>query len=213
MNKLLVGMGIFLSALVLAQAAPKTYRLIVNGQAQSTPAIVVGGKTYVPLEALQKAGAQASLQGGELRVQFIPVGGREQALLLEGKKGEWLSNGTWRLRVLDIAPGTNPFFGSGPGYLVRVEVRNLTSGKTSLHKTGFDGFQLLDNRGNKLVAASFGGEQYTDIPQADGLVLNLRFGGPNPKLEEIGAPDKLLVNFRSSGGKPALKGFRVFLGE
>lgn len=211
MNKLLVGMGIFLSTLVLAQAAQRTYRLVVNGQAQTTPAIVVNGKTYVPLEALQKAGAQASLQGGELRVQFIPVGGQQQALLLEGKKGEWLSNGTWRLRVLEIAPGTNPFFGSGPGYVVRVEVRNLTSGKTSLLKTGFDGFQLLDNQGNKLVAASFG-EQYNDIPQADGVVIALRFG-PNPKLEQIGAPDKLLVNFRSTGGKPALKGFRVFLSE
>ncbi|GIW31897.1 MAG: hypothetical protein KatS3mg071_2071 [Meiothermus sp.] len=211
MNKLLVGMGIFLSALVLAQAAQRTYRLVVNGQAQTTPAIVVNGKTYVPLEALQKAGAQASLQGGELRVQFIPVGGQQQALLLEGKKGEWLSNGTWRLRVLDVAPGTNPFFGSGPGYVVRVEVRNLTSGKTSLLKTGFDSFQLLDSQGNKLVAASFG-EQYTDIPQADGVVINLRFG-PNPRLEAIGAPDKLLVNFRPSGGRPALKGFRVFLTE
>jgi len=211
MNKLLVGMGIFLSALVLAQAAQRTYRLVVNGQAQATPAIVVNGKTYVPLEALQKAGAQASLQGGELRVQFIPVGGQQQALLLEGKKGEWLSNGTWRLQVLDVAPGTNPFFGSGPGYVVRVEVRNLTSGKTSLLKTGFDSFQLLDSQGNKLVAASFG-EQYTDIPQADGVVINLRFG-PNPRLETIGAPDKLLVNFRPSGGRPALKGFRVFLAE
>jgi len=211
MNKLLIGTGIFLSALVLAQAAQKTYRLIVNGQAQASPAIVVEGKTYVPLEALQKAGAQVSLSGNEVRVQFIPVGGQEQALLLEGKKGEWLSNGTWRLRVLEVAPGTNPFFGSGPGYVVRVEVRNLTSGRLSLHKTGFDGFQLLDNRGNKLVAASFG-EQYTDLPQADGVLITLRFG-PNPKLDEIGAPDKLLVNFRPSGGKPALRGFRVFLGD
>ena len=211
MNKLLIGTGIFLSALVLAQAAQKTYRLIVNGQAQASPAIVVEGKTYVPLEALQKAGAQVSLSGNEVRVQFIPVGGQEQTLLLEGKKGEWLSNGTWRLRVLEVAPGTNPFFGSGPGYVVRVEVRNLTSGRLSLHKTGFDGFQLLDNRGNKLVAASFG-EQYTDLPQADGVVINLRFG-PNPKLEEIGEPDKLLVNFRPSGGKPALRGFRVLLGD
>ena len=211
MNKLLIGTGIFLSALVLAQAAQKTYRLIVNGQAQASPAIVVEGKTYVPLEALQKAGAQVSLSGNEVRVQFIPVGGQEQTLLLEGKKGEWLSNGTWRLRVLEVAPGTNPFFGSGPGYVVRVEVRNLTSGRLSLHKTGFDGFQLLDNRGNKLVAASFG-EQYTDLPQADGVLITLRFG-PNPKLDEIGAPDKLLVNFRPSGGKPALRGFRVFLGD
>ncbi len=211
MHRLLIATLVALSALVLAQAAQRTYRLVVNGQAQASPAIVVGGKTYVPLEALQKAGAQVSLSGNEVRVQFIPVGGQEQAMLLEGKKGEWLSNGTWRLRVLDVAPGTNPFFGSGPGYVVRVEVRNLTSGKTSLLKTGFDGFQLLDNRGNKLVAASFG-EQYTDLAQADGLVLNLRFG-PNPKLEEIGAPDKLLVNFRPSGGKPALRGFRVFLSE
>ncbi|AWR87163.1 hypothetical protein [Meiothermus taiwanensis] len=211
MNRLLVGMGIFLSALVLAQSAQRTYRLFINGQAQATPAIVVNGKTYVPLEALQKAGAQASLQGGELRIQLIPVGGQEQAMLLEGKKGEWLSNGTWRLRVLEVTPGTNPFFGSGPGYVVRVEVRNLTRNKTSLHKTGFDGFQLLDNQGNKLVAADFG-EKYTDIAQADGLVITLRFG-PNPRLEAIGAADKLLVNFRPSGGRPALKGFRVFLAE
>lgn len=45
-----------LSALVLAQATQRTYRLVVKGRAQTTPAIVVKGKTYVPLEALQKAG-------------------------------------------------------------------------------------------------------------------------------------------------------------
>jgi hypothetical protein len=44
------------------------------------------------------------------------------------------------------------------------------------------------------------------------VLITLRFG-PNPKLDEIGAPDKLLVNFRPSGGKPALRGFRVFLGD
>lgn len=123
MSKLLVGIGNFLSTLVLAQAAQRTYRLVVNGQAQTTPAIVVNGKTYVPLKALQKAGAQASLQGNKLRGQFIPVGSQQQAMLLEGKKGEWLSNGTWLLRVQEIAPGSNPFFGSGPGYLVRVGFR------------------------------------------------------------------------------------------
>ena len=34
----------------------------------------------------------------------------------------------------------------------------------------------------------------------------------NPNAE-VGEADKLLIQFRSTGGKPALKGFRIFLRE
>jgi hypothetical protein len=207
MNKLLVGMGIFLSTLVLAQAAQRTYRLVVNGQAQATPAIVVNGKTYVPLEALQKAGAQASLQGDELRVQFIPVGAAAGPAA-RGQKGRVALQRHLAAAGAGCSARHQPLLRLGAG------VCGAGGGAQPDQRqnlAGFDSFQLLDSQDNKLVAASFG-EQYTDIPQADGVVINLRFG-PNPKLEAIGAPDKLLVNFRPSGGKPALKGFRVFLAE
>ncbi len=132
--------------------------------------------------------------------------------MIEGRIGEWLSNGTWRVRVSKVESISNPF-GVGPGYAVTIEFRNLTKQRTSLHGTGFDAFQLLDDKGNKLSVAASGDypRVYDDIFQADGTTMVLKFGDPNNQLSEVGQPDKLLILFRPWGGKPALPGFRIFL--
>jgi hypothetical protein len=41
----------------------------------------------------------------------------------------------------------------------------------------------------------------------------MKFGDPNNQLPEVGQPDKLLIQFRQSGGRQPLKGFRIFLKE
>jgi len=49
--------------------------------------------------------------------------------------------------------------------------------------------------------------------RADGFTAEMKFGDPNNQLPEVGQPDKLLIQFRQSGGRQPLKGFRIFLKE
>ena len=48
------------AVLGLAVAAGSSYSLVVNGQVSSEKAIVVGGKTYVPLSVLKSFGVSSS---------------------------------------------------------------------------------------------------------------------------------------------------------
>lgn len=44
----------------LALAAGATYKLSINGQVSSMPALTVGGEIYVPLKALERAGVKVN---------------------------------------------------------------------------------------------------------------------------------------------------------
>ena len=133
--------------------------------------------------------------------------------MIEGRIGEWLSNGTWRVRVSKVEPTPNPF-GRGQGFAATVEFRNITPNTISLHGSGLDKVLLLDDAGNQLSCADGSFQQkYRSIVRADGFTAELKFGDPNNQLSEVGQPDKLLIQFRQSGGKQPLKGFRIFLKE
>jgi hypothetical protein len=188
-------------------------QVFINGR-QTQDMLVSNNKVFVSVAALREAGAVVTQSGNRIEIQFEPLRGRLQGDMIEGRLDEWLSNGTWRVRVSKVEPIENPF-GRGPGYAVTVEFRNLTTGTTSLHNTGFDRFQLQDEEGNKLSVAADGDYNriYNDIVRADGFRARLRFGDPNNQVEQLGQPDKLLILFRPWGGKPALKGFRIFLKE
>ncbi len=142
-------------------------------------------------------------------VQFIPVGGRLQVEAVEGLQDEWVSNGAWRVRVSAVAPAPNPFYGTSQGYTLRLEFRNLAKTPQSLFGTGLDRVQLLDTGGQVLEAADWT-QRYDRVPPGGGGAAVLRFGlkeaGKTP-----GAPAKVLILFRPSGGKPALPHFRIAL--
>jgi hypothetical protein len=108
--------------------------VFVNG-VRTTDVIVSKGKVYISTDALKQAGAEVTKRPDGWSVQFIPVGGRMQADAVEGVEGEWVSNGTWRIRISNVQEVPNPF-GSGPGYAVRLEVRNLGRNPQSMHNTG-----------------------------------------------------------------------------
>ncbi len=155
MKKIILILGIILSAMVLAQAVQKTYRLVVNGKATAAQAIVVGGKTYVSLDALKTAGVGASLSGTTLSLTLpgVPVaqGGANQNAAVEGCLNEWLFNGLWRFRVLKVEPRS----GEPRGWQATVELRNGSKADgIALAGTGWGGMQLILNNGNPVGAVS-----------------------------------------------------------
>jgi hypothetical protein len=206
---LILGIVSLVSALMAFQHA----QVFINGK-ETREVLVANNKVYVSVAALREAGAVVSQSGSRLDIQFEPLRGRLQGDMIEGRVGEWLSNGNWRVRVSKVEPSENPF-GVGQGFTATVEFRNLTKQTISLNGTGFDQFQLQDDKGNKLsVAADRDYDKvYAQIVQADGITMVLRFGDPNNQLSEVGQPDKLLILFRPWGGKAALRGFRIFLKE
>ena len=195
---ILLGVITLIGALMAFQRA----QVFINGK-ETREVLVSNNKVYVSVAALREAGAVVSRSGGRLDNEMI-----------EGRVGEWLSNGTWRVRVSKVEPSQNPF-GVGQGFAATVEFRNLTKQTISLNETGFDRFQLQDDKGNKLSVAAGGDydKVYAQIVQADGITMVLRFGDPSNQVSEVGQPDKLLILFRPWGGKAALRGFRIFLKE
>jgi len=181
--------------------------VFVNG-VRTTDVIVSKGKVYISTDALKQAGAEVTKRPDGWSVQFIPVGGRMQADAVEGVEGEWVSNGTWRIRISNVQEVPNPF-GSGPGYAVRLEVRNLGRNPQSMHNTGLDNVQLLDSNNNILSAADWN-EKYNSIPPGGGFAVVLRFGDPRNQLDSLGRPTKVLVLFRNWGGTK-LPHFRIAL--
>ena len=181
--------------------------VFVNG-VRTTDVIVSKGKVYISTDALKQAGAEVTKRPDGWSVQFIPVGGRMQADAVEGVEGEWVSNGTWRIRISNVQEVPNPF-GSGPGYAVRLEVRNLGRNPQSMHNSGLDNVQLLDSNDNILSVADWN-QKYNSIPPGGGFAVVLRFGDPRNQLESLGRPTKVLVLFRNWGGTK-LPHFRIAL--
>lgn len=198
-----------LALLVFAAAlASSPVAVFVNG-VRTTEVVVSQGKVYVSLEALRQAGAEVARRSDGWSVQFVPVGGRMQVEAVEGLQDDWLSNGTWRVRASQASPAPNPFFGSRPGYTLRLEFRNLARTPLSLLESGLERIQLLDDQNRILEAASWN-QQYEKLPPGGGAEVVLRFGSRDYNLNP-GPPAKLLILFRSSGGKPALPHFRIAL--
>jgi hypothetical protein len=66
MRKLLIVGAVFLGGLVIAQAVQKSLNITIDGAASSEKAIVVAGKSYVPLAALKSLGVSAVTSGNTL---------------------------------------------------------------------------------------------------------------------------------------------------
>ncbi|MDW8367188.1 MAG: hypothetical protein RMK49_15215 [Abditibacteriales bacterium] len=204
----IAGMGVAL----MARAESQRLRVFINGT-ETSEVISQGGKTYVAVSALREAGAEVHTEGNRVLIRFDPPAGREQVDAIEGRRGEWIHNGTWRVRVTEVAPIPNPF-GVGPGYTVTVEMRNLTNRTVSPFATGMDKFRLVDTKGNILAPTGRSIDRYyNDLPPAAGVTLKIEFGDPQNSLQELGEPDKLLILFREFGGQKPLKNFRFFLHE
>lgn len=186
----------------VALAANVRYSVVVNGQVAPDGAIVVDGKTYVPLSALKLLGVNSSLKGNTLTLGSTPAGavtpgGSDQRVSLEGCVGETLFNGIWRLTVRKVDPiGADA--GYGPGWGVTVELRNGTKTKTSLQDTGLESIDLVQPDGNALVFQERAAEEpfiYKQVTQAGGVTYRLNFQSQNARTpaSDVPRPAKLIV--------------------
>ena len=192
------------AVLGLAVAAGSSYSLVVNGQVSSEKAIVVGGKTYVPLSVLKSFGVSSSLKGTTLTLGSssaptpqISAGGANQRDSLEGCIGETLFNGIWRLTVKSVEQ-IEPDVGLGPGWGITVELRNGTRTKTTLHDTGLETIDLVLPDGNTLVFEERTAEEpfiYKNLAQAAGVTYQLRFHFQDARMPstDLPRPAKLTV--------------------
>ena len=185
-----------------ALAASPGYSVVVNGQVAPDQAIVVGGKTYVPLSALKLLGVQTSLRGNTLTLGTQATlatapGGTNQRASLEGCIGETLFNGVWRFTTKKVeAIGAD--VGLGPGWGVTVELRNGTTTKTSLLDTGLTSIDLIQLDGNTFVFEERTAEEpflYKAVTQAGGVTYQLRFHVQDARAEasSVTRPVKLNV--------------------
>lgn len=201
------------AALVISLAALsfafQNLRVTVNGKVDSA-AIIRNGKVFVSEDALRSAGASVVRSAGGVSVTFTPAAGRNQVDALEGKLGDWLDNGTWRVRATKVEAAPNPF-GKGPGFKVTLEIRNLGTRAQSPFATGLDKLQVIDSKGNTLSFQQASLKDYfKDIAPANGFTNEVLFGDPTNALAEVGDPDKLLLLFRATGGR-TLGNFRIDL--
>jgi hypothetical protein len=200
------------SLLLVAVAATRLVApmLVVNGKASEGGVLVSDGKTYVSLDALAKGGAQVTSTGDKVTVNFLPLAGREQVDAVEGNLEYWLQNDVWRIRVESVAEGSNPF-GRGPGFTAKVEFRNLGKRAISPFASGLDKIQVIDDKNQAFDFSQATFKQFfKDIAPGGSAVETIGFGDQQGALVSAGKPEKLMIFFRSSGGKKA-KDFRVFL--
>jgi len=133
-------------------AAP---RLFLNGQPAANGLLQHAGKSWVCVDDLKGAGAQVTQTTKGLSVRFQPEsGGTQQIAAVEGRQGEWLFNGVWRLRCEKAVLIRKPFSGDPgtPGWGLEVEVRNGATKEVSLAQTGVQLPTLALSNGTVLKA-------------------------------------------------------------
>ena len=190
------------AALTLGLLAPASAQtLILNGKVSTDKTVVVGGKTYVPLNALQSLGIQVSTGSGVTSltvgkaVASAPgtttaastpnngAGGANQKASVTGCVNEWLFNGIWRLRVTKVEATTDPSGGTLPGYLVTAQVSNGTNKTLTLDQTGIqtgNAYSISFADGNSYNAPTSTSVRYQDktwakLLQGSGTLLTFFF--------------------------------------
>lgn len=203
MKKLVIGILILSSLSVLA--ASVTLKLSINGMNSSTPAIVQNGKTYIPLEALQKAGVKATISKTEIKLELPGVvGGANQRASLEGCLGETLFNGVWRMKAIKLERIKKD--GDTPGWGLLLEVKNGSKATITPVDAGFDGtgqgIQLAFADASTLNVDAMEVQKLTfaSLPAGGSVTQQLKFyyafGTPE---ETVKIPTKFLLEIDAKG--------------
>jgi hypothetical protein len=196
---------LILSAVALAQTT--SYQLVINGQTDAAQAIVVDGQTYVPLEALQRAGVSATYDGDVLSMTVgnaITAGGANQRESLEGCLGQDFFNGIWRVKVISVEPIVN--YMNTAGWGVTLEVKNGTTQTlmmavdTGISGTG-EGIQLVLEDETILNVDPLDVQTLTfaNLPQGGGITHQLKFFPVFGTEPNDSRPVKFLFEMKADG--------------
>lgn len=190
-------------SLLLLLALPWSF--LVNGKSSPLAPIEHNGELYIPVSALKAAGAQVSMQGHEVHIQFLPYqGGANQMEGVEGPANTWLNNGVWRTRVLKVEPTVDPFDANKPGYNVTLEMRNASTKAVSPFITGVEYPQLFDS-GEVALKVDEGAWQtrlqMKEMLQGGGITATIPFYYPHgTAAEDVKPAAKLVMPINTSSG-------------
>jgi hypothetical protein len=196
-----------LTLTVLACAQTTSYQLMINGQADAAPAIVVDGQTYVPLESLQRAGISATYDRDTLSLvvgNAQSAGGANQRESLEGCMGQDFFNGIWRVKVLSVEPITDDNGTAGWGLTVEMKngsTQTLTmAGDTGIGGTG-EGIQLVLEDETILSVDPYNVQTlvFASLPQGGGMTHQLKFFPPFGSEPNTSKPVKFLFEMKADG--------------
>ena len=79
MRKILIASAVLLGGLALAQAVQRSLNITINGAASNEKAILVAGKSYVPVSALKSLGVNATASGNTLALSRAGAAATGQA--------------------------------------------------------------------------------------------------------------------------------------
>ncbi len=210
-NKSLI-VAFILGSSFIAWAASSTLKLSINGTAYSPAVIVQNGKTYIPLEALQKAGVKAIVSKTEVKLELPGfVGGANQRASLEGCLGETLFNGVWRIKTTKLEVLKTDKLGWG----LTLEVKNGSPATITPVDAGFDGtgqgIQLAFADASTLNVDAMDVQRVTfaSLPPGGAVTHQLKFFYPFGTADSaIKTPTKFLLelNPKSIGDSTKAKG-------
>jgi hypothetical protein len=166
---------------------------------------VQNGKTYIPLEALQKAGVKATVSKTDIKLELPGfVGGSNQRASLEGCLGETLFNGVWRIKTLRLEPIKKDE--STPGWGLTLEVKNGSKATITPVDAGFDGtgqgIQLAFADASTLNVDAMDVQKLTfaSLPAGGSVTQQLKFYYPLGTPEEnVKTPTKFLLEINPKG--------------
>lgn len=194
-----------LALLATAIAADTTLKLTINGSPALTPALVVNGKTYLPLEALQAAGVKVVRSSAGLSVTLpnaaTAMGGANARPSLEGCLGETLFNGVWRVKTLKLEAIKT----DRPGWGLSVEVRNGAKATIAPWEAGWvtEGVQLAFADATTLSVDGMDVQKvsFATLPAGGAVTHQLKFfypfGTPDT---EVKKPTKFLLELKDNIG-------------
>lgn len=174
-----------LATLSVALMYQNSIKLVINGEASKLSAMQIKGETYIPMRALQGAGAQCAIRNGTVSVNFPAKGGANQTVAVEGPQDQWLFNGVWRFKT--TAPAD-----SGDSFSVKVELKNGSKADDlSLSGTGFDSLRLVLDDGQLLESKEAPGDMVNvGFAQGTGQSFTFTFAKPEGS---TAAPQKLIL--------------------
>jgi hypothetical protein len=185
-----------------ALAANTTLKLTINGTPTQSPALVVNGKTYIPLEALRTAGVNATVSSTTVTLELPGfVGGANQRPSLEGCLGETLFNGVWRIKTLRLEAIKT----DRPGWGLTIEVRNGTKTTLAPWEAGWmpEGVQLAFSNATTINVDGMDVQKVTfaTLPPGGVVTHQLKFfypfGTPDSAVQK---PIKFLLEIQNKIG-------------
>jgi hypothetical protein len=213
----LVLAGVILAASVIGVQALVKKPIVYAGAKSGEDAVVMNGKTYVPVSILKKAGFTVTDEKSQLSVT-PPAGGANQMTANEGKVGDWLFNGVWRFRVNSVTSDA-----ATQRITINVDLRNGTkTDGIALSGTGFEALNLVFADGSQLQPGNITEIRDVSFVQGNGVNLNLvwdlydDFPNKKPtKLMLVIRPDEFTTKYMKTSMKIAYSSaeptFRVTL--